>query len=388
MTKRLLLLLLAALTLVCLAACQSNTEPPVPTLSATPEPTATVEPTPTPTPTPTPVPTPTPTPVPRVLTNGRILAEGEEEVYRPILVSIENSSKARPQVGLNQADIVYEFSTEYSVTRFQVLFNDTLPIFAGPVRSTRYYFVNLEEEWDGMYAHEGYGPHSGEYVPKFTKVAQSVRRGMIRVNADTGKKISTSRYYWRSGENKATEHTLMLNVAALVNQTWGDYVAPQAERWLYQEESFYENGKAFKQVKLPFLSSSKEKVIFVYDETTNKIGRIEDGETFMTRTPTGEKIKQVTTEPLSVQNLILQYAPHSKMPKDSKGRLCIDLFGTGKCDYVINGQHVTGYWERASIDDYTRYYTDDGNLVVLEPGNTWIVVYPDEAVYPQQFEYR
>ena len=50
---------------------------------------------------------------------------------------IENSEKARPQTGLQQADIVYEAMAEGSITRMLCVFNDQKPVVAGPVRSTR-----------------------------------------------------------------------------------------------------------------------------------------------------------------------------------------------------------------------------------------------------------
>ena len=44
----------------------------------------------------------------------------------------------------------------------------------------------------------------------------------------------------------------------------------------------------------------------------------------------------------------------------------------------INGQYVTGTWSRPTAEDFTSYLLDDGSLVTLEPGNTWIAVHPAE----------
>jgi hypothetical protein len=53
-----------------------------------------------------------------------------------VVVKVDNSSKARPQSGLNKADIVFEEQVEYGITRFAAVFhtNDTT---VGPVRSGR-----------------------------------------------------------------------------------------------------------------------------------------------------------------------------------------------------------------------------------------------------------
>jgi hypothetical protein len=63
---------------------------------------------------------------------------GAELADRPLLiVKIENSAAARPQAGLDVADVVVEELTEGGVTRFISLFHSHLPAEAGPVRSAR-----------------------------------------------------------------------------------------------------------------------------------------------------------------------------------------------------------------------------------------------------------
>src|SRR3954447_25443220 len=57
---------------------------------------------------------------------------------RPALaVKIENSIDARPQTGLNAADIVWEEVVEGGITRFVAVYHSTLPEEIGPVRSVR-----------------------------------------------------------------------------------------------------------------------------------------------------------------------------------------------------------------------------------------------------------
>ena len=63
---------------------------------------------------------------------------------RPALVvKIDNHKEARPQAGLNQADIVYEEIVEAQITRFFTIFHslDASPV--GPIRSARTTDVNL-----------------------------------------------------------------------------------------------------------------------------------------------------------------------------------------------------------------------------------------------------
>lgn len=54
-----------------------------------------------------------------------------------LFVKIDNVPKARPQAGLNQADIVFEERVEGNVTRLAAVFQSTDADPVGPVRSTR-----------------------------------------------------------------------------------------------------------------------------------------------------------------------------------------------------------------------------------------------------------
>jgi Protein of unknown function (DUF3048) N-terminal domain len=57
---------------------------------------------------------------------------------RPALaVKIENSAAARPQTGLNAADLVWEQVVEGGITRFVTVYHSNLPPEIGPVRSVR-----------------------------------------------------------------------------------------------------------------------------------------------------------------------------------------------------------------------------------------------------------
>jgi len=61
-----------------------------------------------------------------------------ERLARPVLIAkIENSPNARPQSGLDAADIVIEEVVEGGITRFFAMFHSDLPPVAGPIRSAR-----------------------------------------------------------------------------------------------------------------------------------------------------------------------------------------------------------------------------------------------------------
>src|SRR3954447_24430975 len=58
-------------------------------------------------------------------------------VRAALIVKIDNAPKARPQAGVNDADIVVEEGVEGGVTRFATLFHSKDAASVGPVRSAR-----------------------------------------------------------------------------------------------------------------------------------------------------------------------------------------------------------------------------------------------------------
>ena len=376
-----------ALTALCLVAlCAAGCSAPSPVAGTKVAPVAanpaapvfTFAPTATPTPTMTPV--PTPTPEPRSATSGEWLTDVPNPTYQPVMISIENAEGCRPQIGLNQADIIYEFPVEYSVTRFQAIFNDEYPPFAGPVRSSRYYFMRLQQEWNTMYVHRGYGglPYSRKWVG-------------IHVEPWL---MDTGDMFWNLPGRKKV-HSLMVNVGDVVGTWYPGNIAVPYERWRFSDEPDTSSGKAFTSVALNFFyRRTKEKnwITFNYMPETNTLNRYQDGRIFRTLRVTAQEGRPARTakrerEDFFCQNLVVQYTSWSTLD-DEKGHRVTELNGEGKCDYFINGKHLTGYWSRLSYADKTQYYLDSGDKLVLAPGRTWICVHPDDfALSPVVIHY-
>lgn len=77
---------------------------------------------------------------------------------RPIGIMVANDKyKARPQVGLSQADLFVEAETEGGITRIMAVFADVsrVPDQLAPVRSARTPFVKMAQSLDVIYVHAG-----------------------------------------------------------------------------------------------------------------------------------------------------------------------------------------------------------------------------------------
>src|SRR4051794_8057358 len=80
---------------------------------------------------------------------------------RPALtVKIENIAQARPQIGINLADVVYEEVVECSLTRLAAVFQSRVPDTVGPIRSVRKTDTELVQPLRGIFAYSGGAPYA------------------------------------------------------------------------------------------------------------------------------------------------------------------------------------------------------------------------------------
>lgn len=362
MKKRIPALVLLVMTLAACTSCGKKEETPEFT-QPTPEVTAAPVETPEPEPSEEPA-------VETSLTSG-LPNDGAE--YRPMLAMIENSPAARPQTGVQQADIVYEILAESSVTRFMCLFNDTLPRQIGPIRSCRMYYLSIQKEWDAPIVHYG-GPSDSE-KPSYI---YGSKYDYIKLRLDGLKNSACYKYFKRSSERKAP-HNVYTDLQELADNFY-DYTPNDRTQFTFDEAVSYENGADFTYVGLPFNTSNEDNVNFTYHP--------EDGLLYRAHGDTPHEIRTVTvdeqtgeskteTAQYTCVNLIVQYANTYVLSGDVKGRKNVDMVGSGDCEYFIGGKHIYGKWVRETDDDSTKYYLEDGvTPVTLRPGNTWIAVHP------------
>ncbi|MBC8170976.1 MAG: DUF3048 domain-containing protein, partial [Anaerolineae bacterium] len=134
---------------------------PTPSLTFTPTNTATFTPTVTPSPTLTPSPTATvvgPAIYPDGFNSLTGLKYPDEAAQnrRNLLVKISNYPPlVRPQSGLNEADVVWEYEVEGGVTRFAAIFRTNAPNHVGPVRSGRLVDLELVPMFNALWAYSG-----------------------------------------------------------------------------------------------------------------------------------------------------------------------------------------------------------------------------------------
>lgn len=278
-------------------------------------------------------------------------------LLRPIVVMIENAPAARPQAGLAEASIVYEYLVEGGITRFAAIFYEDFPKIIGPVRSTRPYFIDLALEYDALLLHAGASPEG------FSQLADSP--------VDHLDELTNSDFYWRSSTRRSP-HNLYTGKAQiesyLARRESG--VIPEA-RFPFQKVSFVNQTDMIKATEVKIYYWGGYTVNYKYDQFTGSYLRFIDGLPHLLEG--GQKI--------FADNILIQYV--DTKVNDDAGRLNMQMFGSDRAVLIKDGFADSGSW-RKGADSMTRFYDSSGQEWSINPGQTWIQVVPKSTIV----EYR
>ena len=120
-----------------------------------------------------PRPTPTPTPTAHHATRlfDPFTGEPVRKLGRVLAVKIDNIAAARPQTGLQSADLVYVIPVEGGLTRFMAVFSSHLPPVIGPVRSARQSDLDILRQFGRpAFAWSGATPHLVPFIERASVV--------------------------------------------------------------------------------------------------------------------------------------------------------------------------------------------------------------------------
>ncbi len=97
---------------------------------------------------------------------------------------------------------------------------------------------------------------------------------------------------------------------------------------------------------------------------------------YVTATPARSDFRENRVYQIAFKNVIIQFAPH-KSRDDGAGSIDISFSGSGEGFYATNGQIIPIKWEKDETFGVNKFKTVDGEKLKLNPGKTWITVFPD-----------
>jgi len=273
----------------------------------------------------------------------------DAQATKAIAVMIGNTTAARPQSGLSQADVVYEIRVEGGILRLMAIFSSQFPEKVGPIRSARIPFVQKVNEWGVGIAHFGAaGQGQGDAQTYLVK-----NKPVMRYD---GVKAINSEFFFRTTDRRAPHNAYIRLNEAIVK-------APlMALKPMFQfDTDFPVGGSDTRNFDITF---DKGYVInYTYDPYTLKYTR------------SINKVVQVdanNNQTIQVKNVIVQYVTHQVVEK--VGYVLVDFTSSGVAHFFIQGKHVIGTWKYNTESKITDYFDDAGHPMKIKPGNTWITV--------------
>ncbi|QZA33301.1 DUF3048 domain-containing protein [Hydrogenibacillus sp. N12] len=274
---------------------------------------------------------------------------------RAIVAIIENSPEARPQSGLDRADVVYELLAEGGIPRFAAVYQTADAGTIGPIRSIRPYFIRLADGFDAVMVHAGGSPEALKTIAD---------RGLPSLNGLLGE---ADPYFWRASFRKAPHnlYTSLENVRAMMDKKhYRDTGTVPGFRFLVDPWSGPGRPVGSPADELLVRYNPSYRVTYTYDAESRTYRRAINGQ------PHSDL---ETGKPLTATNILVLFARHRVL--DSAGRLAIDLDGGGRGVFVSLGRAVPVTWE--NVRGVLRAYTEDRAEIAFAPGQTWVEVVPD-----------
>ncbi|WP_232697586.1 DUF3048 domain-containing protein [Brevibacillus daliensis] len=290
------------------------------------------------------------------------LPMSEQLTNRPVMAMINNHPKARPQSGLQDADMVIEVLSEGEITRFLAVFQSNQPNKIGPVRSIRPYFIKLGRGFDAVLSHVGGSPDALQ----------------ILAGADDDiNEISNSSYFWRDKSRKAPHnvYTSMENMNTAMQDKQMRMKSELPYFPFLAEDTVITEGQPADLVNIEL--HKLYSLHYEYDPDKKKYLRFTEGK------PHNDL---ETDKQLEVTNLMVIATKHQVL--DAEGRRDVDVTGPGDGYLFQQGKAKPIKWAR--INGIIRAYEDIAltQEIPLLPGNTWINIVPNSPSFDAHLKFQ
>lgn len=299
---------------------------------------------------------PTPTATPKVyvyspLTGAKYEAGSNPALDGPsVACKIDNLGVARPQISLNQTDIVFDELVEGGLTRLVAVWHSRLPEQVGPVRSIRPMDPDIVSQFGGIVCYSG-----GQR--KFVKLMQATNVFNASETEEDGKGT------FSRAPDRESPHNVIVNVAKL-QQAHAELAPPQKGFFFAANASgatAAEGGIAVDNFKVYFPNALAE---WAPSADGTRWLRTQDGE---------PHLDIVDSKQISAKNVVVMQVKidrqYGNVPKTT-------MVGTGKAWVFTGGNYVEATWSKASQTAPIFLRDAAGQEILLARGNTWIELMP------------
>lgn len=287
---------------------------------------------------------------------------------RPVAIMLNNLKRALPQVGVSQADIIYECLAEGGITRMLGLYQDPSQVGAiGSIRSSRPYYLELALAHDAVYIHAGGSPDAYSKIKAWNVTA------LDGVNGPYCGTSPGSNLMWRDTarrKNMGYEHSVI---------TTGSTIREKFEQYSFRKDhqegytypmSFTPDGTPStgtlaNTIKVPY--SNVKTGIFTYDADSKLYQVAEYGKPYVDGN-TGEQV--------GVTNVLILKTHCSAIAGDDKGRITVDLTSGGTGYFACGGKLIDIRWSKKNRNSPFQYTDLDGVPLSFGAGHSYVNIVP------------
>ena len=269
-----------------------------------------------------------------------------------LVVKIDDTPFARPQVGIDEADLVYIEQVEGGLTRLAAVFSRSIPQKIGPVRSARITDIELLSQ---------YG-----YVAFAYSGAQSKLRPVLAASnfKDVGAEKAGPMYY-KNDPLRNPPYAMMFDAPAMMKKLSDDGIPIARSRsmgWSFGERP--ESGTAITSAKVSWPASS-------YTLTWSK------AEDRWLISNSGVENFAASRKHLGASTFVIQLVEITPSEYRDRGGGVTPLshvIGSGAGFILRDGFMYPARWERESQDSGTRWSDMSGNEITFARGQIWIAL--------------
>lgn len=281
---------------------------------------------------------------------------------RPYAFVFNNIEYASPQDGTSHASILYEALVEGGITRLMGIYEDLDLERIGSVRSARHYFVSFADEYDAIFVHYGH-----------TKYA-TAKIESLGVNNLSGLSGIGTTVFFRDNSIKAP-HNAFASTNGILNGTKKlGYRTEHKEDFKPEHFIFNEEDSDLDT------EQAADKITLNYSSVTSPYLEYHNDDKLYYRYQYNKPhIDKTTGKQLTFKNIIIQLVKEWNI--DKKGYQTMDIensSGTGY--YITNGKMEEIMWKKNESTKKMHYYNSKGEVLSINPGKTFISIYPTSKV--------
>lgn len=280
---------------------------------------------------------------------------------RPVAIMMNNHVQARPQSGLNKADIVYESVAESGISRYMPIYWSMGAEKVGPIRSARQYHLEWLSPYDPLYIHDGCASSTDLRVDACGNIYSYAVKDL------------RTQGHWRTTDRFAphNEYNSIVTAWDLGSKNgWGNFpnISPLKFKSDAQIESRGTKTKIVVRHRQDIPNGGLYDSEWSYDPTTNAYLHKIGGQADLDQ----EDGKQVNAKVVVVMEVAMQSAG------DAFGRVIFTTIGEGKAVILQDGKVMTGIWKKTSRTERERFYDSTGKELEINRGRLWIIAMPKD----------